>query len=196
MVHRTFQSVSSPSPATRAAAPVLRLVRPEDPSESAELDFDTLFRCYSGYVATIAFRLTGRDSDVDDLVQEVFLAAHRGLVGLRDPRAVRRWLATVCVRRAARRLRARKLRTFLSLDALAEREEPASVAPGPDACAEAARLFRKLDGLPTTERIVWILRHLEGESLDGISVLCHCSKSTVQRRLRAAQSRLEREMSW
>jgi DNA-directed RNA polymerase specialized sigma24 family protein len=37
---------------------------------------------------------------------------------------------------------------------------------------------------------VWLLRHVEGETLDAIAVLCRCSKATVQRRLRAAQRAL------
>jgi DNA-directed RNA polymerase specialized sigma24 family protein len=35
-----------------------------------------------------------------------------------------------------------------------------------------------------------VLRHIEGETLDSIAVLCGCSKTTVQRRLRAAQRTL------
>jgi DNA-directed RNA polymerase specialized sigma24 family protein len=47
--------------------------------------------------------------------------------------------------------------------------------------------------MPVEERVVWVLRHVEGESLDALVVLCGCSKSTVQRRLRAAQARFEQE---
>jgi len=42
--------------------------------------------------------------------------------------------------------------------------------------------------------VVWLLRHVEGESLDDMVLLCGCSKSTVQRRLRSAEARLEREV--
>ena len=84
--------------------------------QASALDLDTLFRRYSSYVAAIAHRLLGRDDDVDDTVQEVFLAAVRGLGSVRDPKAVKAWLARIAVRSARRRLRKRRLRSFFGLD--------------------------------------------------------------------------------
>jgi RNA polymerase sigma-70 factor (ECF subfamily) len=54
-----------------------------------------------------------------------------------------------------------------------------------------ALAYRALQRLPAAERAVWVLRHVEGESLDAIAQMCACSKSTVQRRLRLAQKTLE-----
>jgi DNA-directed RNA polymerase specialized sigma24 family protein len=50
--------------------------------------------------------------------------------------------------------------------------------------------YRWLDRLPVHDRVVWVLRHIEGETLDAIVELCGCSKSTVQRRMRAAENAL------
>lgn len=154
-------------------------------------DFDSVFRRFSPYVASIGLRLLGRDDELDDLVQDVFLEAHRGLAQVREPRAIKGWLARICVRRAVRRLRRRRLRAFLSLDTLSH--DPELVAPGvsPEARTEVSRLYAKLERLPALERVVWVLRNLEGDSLDEIATLCGCSKSTVQRRLRAADAALK-----
>src|SRR5215470_14551684 len=57
-----------------------------------------LFRRYARYVATIGLRLLGRDDELDDLVQDVFIEAHRGLHGLRTPDAIKGWLARITVR--------------------------------------------------------------------------------------------------
>jgi RNA polymerase sigma-70 factor (ECF subfamily) len=118
------------------------------------------------------------------------LDAYKGLASVREPGAVKGWLARVCVRRAVRRLRRRKLRSFLSLDTLTS--DPGLIASGasPEARAEVTRLYERLARLPTLERVVWVLRNLEGEGLDEIAVLCECSKSTVQRRLRDADAAL------
>jgi len=153
-------------------------------------DFDALFRRYSPYVASIGLRLLGRDDELDDLVQDVFLEAHRGLSSVRESGAIKGWLARICVRRAVRRLRRRRLRAFLSLDTLTH--DPQLVASGasPEARAEVSQLYGKLERLPALERVVWVLRYLEGDSLDEIAALCACSKSTVQRRLRAADASL------
>jgi len=153
-------------------------------------DFDAVFRRYSPYVASIGLRLLGRDDELDDLVQDVFLEAHRGLKQIRDAGSVKGWLARVCVRRAVRRLRRRRLRAFLSLDTLAH--DAHLVAPGasPEARTEVTRLYAKLEHVPALDRAIWVLRYLEGEALDDIASLCACSKSTVQRRLRTLDARL------
>jgi len=158
-------------------------------------DFDAVFRRYSPYVARVALRLLGNDSEVDDLVQDVFIEAHRGLSSLREPGALGGWLARICVRRATRRLRRRRLLALLSLDGVAERDLPFDVTASPEDRAEVVRLYRRLDRLPADARVAWLLRHVEGESLDDMAALCGCSKSTVQRRLRSAETRLQEVMS-
>ena len=89
--------------------------------EVGAAELTELFRRYAPYVSTIGLRLLGRDDELDDLVQDVFIEAQRGLHGLRAPDAIKGWLARITVRRATRRLRARRVR---------------SVSP---ACAAAAR---------------------------------------------------------
>ena len=44
-----------------------------------------------------------------------------------------------------------------------------------------------LDRMPRDERLVWVLRFVEGETLESIAELLGASVSTVQRRLRAAE---------
>ena len=84
----------------------------------SEEELGDLFKRYASYVATIGIRLLGRDDELDDLVQEVFIEAYRGYHQLRSPDAVKAWLARITVRRAVRRLRRRRLRSFFSLEAL------------------------------------------------------------------------------
>jgi RNA polymerase sigma-70 factor (ECF subfamily) len=157
-------------------------------------DFDAVFRRYSPYVARVALRLLGNDAEVDDLVQDVFLEAHRGLEQLREPAALRAWLSRICVRRATRRLRRRRLLAFLSFELVAERDLPLATEATPEQRLEVRRVYRCLDRMSVEQRVVWVLRHVEGESLEDLVVLCGCSKSTVQRRLRAAQARISEEV--
>jgi RNA polymerase sigma-70 factor, ECF subfamily len=195
-----MKSFMTASRASRPQRPALRLVGPSGaPPPTGEgidaRDFDHVFRRYSPYVARVALRLLGNDAEVDDLVQDVFLEAHRGLDALREPGALGGWLARICVRRATRRLRRRRLLSFLSLDTVSERELPLAVTASPEDRAEVARLYERLDRLPVEERVAWLLRHVEGESLEDMVELCACSKSTVQRRLLRAEARLSREVT-
>lgn len=187
-------SLPHPSAPSR---PALRLVGAGAPADLPDVDprdFDGVFRRYSPYVARVALRLMGHDSEVDDLVQDVFLEAHRGLQSLRDGSALRAWLARICVRKATRRLRRRRLLSLLSLEVVAEHDLPFDESASAEQRAEVAKLYRALDRLPAEERVAWLLRFVEGESLDDMVTLCGCSKSTVQRRLRSAQALLAREV--
>jgi RNA polymerase sigma-70 factor (ECF subfamily) len=49
------------------------------------------------------------------------------------------------------------------------------------------RMYRALDGLPVNQRLAWSLRHIEGERLETVALLCHCSLATAKRRIVAAQ---------
>ncbi len=155
---------------------------------------DEMFRRYAPYVAKIGYRLLGRDDEVDDLVQDVFLAAHRGIGGLRDADAIRGWLATVTVRTAHRRLRYRRVRAFLHLDAQPEYEQVAAPGASPEQQAVLGAVYRVLDGLPAGQRVPWTLRYVEGEKLERIATLCNCSLATVKRRIKAAQDVIQKEV--
>ena len=60
----------------------------------------------------------------------------------------------------------------------------------PEDKAEIASIYRFVERIPVRQRVVWVLKHVEGETLDSIAAICHISKATVQRRLRAAERSL------
>jgi RNA polymerase sigma-70 factor (ECF subfamily) len=156
---------------------------------------EELVRAHSPYVAGLAYRLLGRDSEVDDVVQDVFLALLRFHGSVRDANAVRGWLATTTVRMSMRRLRARKLR-FRSLLGLDE-PEPVSM-PAPGASAEEhlalARVHRALAGLSASARVAWILRYVEQERMEDVARLVGCSLTTAKRRVDAAAVAVRRAL--
>jgi len=156
-----------------------------------EEELGDLFRRYSSYVATIGIRLLGRDDELDDLVQEVFIEAYRGLHQLRSPDSAKAWLARITVRRATRRLRRRRLRSFFSLESLPADARLVDEAASPEQKAEVVSTYRMVERIPIRQRVVWVLKYVQGETLDAIAEICRCSKATVQRRLRAAEQALE-----
>jgi RNA polymerase sigma-70 factor (ECF subfamily) len=155
---------------------------------SAEIPLEALYARYAPYVAAIAMRILGRESEVEDLVQDVFATAVRGLKRRRNHVEIKRWLATVTVRRSIRRLRVLALWSLVNLDEEANTERIAD----PNASAEERRLvahvYRALDRLPIKDRVAWVLRHVEGESLEHVAELCGCSLATVKRRIRRAHA--------
>jgi RNA polymerase sigma-70 factor (ECF subfamily) len=140
-------------------------------------------------VAGLAGRILGRNDDVPDVVQEVFLIVHRRLSDVRQGGALRTWLGRITVREASRRLRWRRVRNLLQpapieVDLVAD-EMAAELRP------LVALLYVALDRLPARERSAWVLRHLQGEPLDHVAELCGCSLATAKRRIAAAEAALE-----
>jgi len=156
--------------------------------EFSPLGFDEVFRSHAPYVSALVLKLTGHTEDVDDVVQDVFIQVHRDLGRLRDPAALRPWLRRIAVRRTRRWLRTRWVRwrsrqTDMEIDTTL-----AAASVSPEELAEIARIHGLLGRLKRDERLVWLLRFAEGETLASIAELLGASISTVQRRLRAAEA--------
>jgi RNA polymerase sigma-70 factor (ECF subfamily) len=155
---------------------------------------DDVYRHYCRYVAAVALRLGGRPGEVDDLVQEVFVEAARGIRGLREPDAVKGWLATITVRVVRQRLRVRRVRRFLGLDAQIDYAMLVDPGASPVDKLLVRAVYRVLDELPVAERLAFSLRHIEGETLEAVARLCRCSLPTAKRRIARAQRALEERM--
>jgi RNA polymerase sigma-70 factor (ECF subfamily) len=157
---------------------------------SPDIPLEALYARYAPYVAAIAMRILGRESEVEDLVQDVFATAVRGLRRRRNHAEVKRWLATVTVRRSIRRLRLLALWSWMDLDEEPHWERIADADVSPDERRLVAQVYRALERLPIRDRVAWVLRHVEGESLQQVADLCGCSLATVKRRIARAQTRI------
>lgn len=165
------------------------------PREQAEpRSFDEVFKRYCPYVASIALRLFGKSDDVDDVVQEVFLVAHRNLDQVEEASKIKAWLATITVRKSMARLKRQRLRRFFSLNEEVDALELCAEGACGETIAEVQRLYREMRAWHPDERVVWTLREVEGNTLDEIVDYTGLSKSTVQRRLRRVEQRLSERL--
>jgi RNA polymerase sigma-70 factor (ECF subfamily) len=153
---------------------------------------EALFRRHARMVNGLAYRLIGRDQDVDDLVQESFLAALRGLDRLAHPQAFSSWLGSIVVRSAHKLLRRRRLLTRLGLRRTAPIELDQVVSPSapPSVAAELRKLYGCLDRLEPEARIALVLHRVDGMSIPEVAAQMQRSVSTVKRRLRRAERHL------
>jgi len=92
------------------------------------------------------------DNDVQDIVQDVFLAAYNNLDTLRDKKAIGAWLARIARNRAAEFYRQSRTTEELS-DDLTSRNNPD---------AEAREILAAFRSLPETYRETLVLRLVEG----------------------------------
>ena len=176
-------------------------LKPESPLTSVarhgpdSINIDAVFRRYARYVAAIGLSLLGDDEETDDLIQEVFLEAVRGIAHLREPEAIRGWLATIAVRLARQKLRRRRLFRYVPWTSKRSYENIIGNSSDAEQGLFLAQIYAALDDLPVEQRIAWTLRHLEGERLDAVARLCRCSLATAKRRIASAHEHLQKVVS-
>jgi RNA polymerase sigma-70 factor (ECF subfamily) len=156
---------------------------------------EALYRRFVKSVWCTALRLVGNRPDADDIVQDTFVEALRDVDKLRDPARMRGWLLRIAVHQAHRRFRKRKLRRRLGMDRSIEETSLEALAhPGTstEARAELACIDRVLSRVTADQRFAWMLRHVEGMSLDEVALACDCSLATAKRRIAHTSQHLER----
>ena len=158
------------------------------------LDAGELFRDHGRFVANFLWKLGVSAQDIDDLVQEVFVVAHkRGGFVEREARPTT-WLAEIAVRVASTRRRTLG-RAPRRVDMEDASELPANHASPSDA-AEASqglnRVQRALDSMDMNHRAVFILYELEGESCEQIAETLGVPVGTVFSRLHTARKNFQK----
>jgi len=180
---------------------VTLVARAQDGSTQA---FETLLDRYQTPLFRYAYRLLNDRSGAEDVVQETFIAAWRGLPTLSAPGAFRGWLYQIATRRAFDVLRTRRPQAEWPDE---DEIQPTSLGGGPrpsdDPAGVAVRkakfeaLQQALGSLPPQQRAAWTMQRIDCLSYDEIAVALSLPVSTVRGRIaRARQTLAERMASW
>lgn len=149
-----------------------------------------LFRTYSVRLRRHAARvLGGDDPDVDDVVQQAFMAALAGAERFDGRSSLSTWLFGIVTRRALDAARGRWRRQRWAK--LAERVGLGSAFAGPDqtlhAMSEAEVVLAQLS---PDQRVVFLMHDVEGYTFAEISGVTGVGISTLHGRLKAARGRI------
>jgi RNA polymerase sigma-70 factor (ECF subfamily) len=170
------------SPATTAAAAW------DAPVEAAsEASVAELYQREATAIRTVLGRLKGPGTDVDDLLQEVFVVALRKSRALGQARSPRAWLFGVAVKIAATHRRRARLRRLFSLDSADEPHARGGPAESLEQAEARRTLLAVLDRLSEKKRSVFVLFELEGLSGEEIAQAVGCPPQTVWTRLHHAR---------
>src|SRR5919206_4151665 len=80
--------------------------------------FEEIYKAHAGKLFSVACRMLGNPADAEDLLQEIFLSAHRKLDGFRGESALGTWLYRLATNHCLDYLRSRAARTNQLTDAL------------------------------------------------------------------------------
>ena len=146
-------------------------------------DFAEFYRHFERLVRGIVYPLVGA-ADTDDVVQTAFLKCWERRGDLRDPAAVRSWVATVAVNQARDHWRRRK-----PWAPLPELEAPAVHGSGGQTHQDL--ILAALQHLDYDMREVIVLRYFQDKSLGEVAALLNIPEGTVKSRLHSAKAKLK-----
>lgn len=151
---------------------------------------ERFFDRYVPDVERVLFRMLGPDSEFEDLIHETFIQAivHIHTFRGEDGKTLRAWVRSVATRTAGKRIRRRQVRKILSLQPPESFVEiPNTVDPSVQAALQ--QTYTLLERIPADDRIPFLLRFVQGMSLNEIAETCEISLSTVKRRIQRGRER-------
>ena len=151
----------------------LRAGHPEAPA--------ALWARYSPSVGRVLAKALGPTSEIEDLTQEVFLRVFGRLPALRDPSALRAFVLGVAMNVLKWELRTRWIGRRVRLSWTGELPDVAATPADAEARHALQRCYRILDSLPTKERMAFVLRCMEGMTIEEAAEALCVSISTAKR---------------
>jgi RNA polymerase sigma-70 factor (ECF subfamily) len=152
--------------------------------------FEELYRTHAPRLFGLACRLVGR-TDAEDLLQEIFLAAHRKLRLYKGEASLGTWLYRLGTNLCLDHLRSRGTRFAQVTDALDDdRDAPDVPAGGVLGAIDRLDLERALAELPAGCRTVFVLHDVEGFEHKEIAAMLGIADGTSKSQLHKARMRM------
>lgn len=154
--------------------------------------FAEIYRRYRGPLRSFAGRMLSASShDADDVVQDAFIRAHRGLRVTNRPMTLRPWLYMIVRNQAID-----ALRTVHTMGQLEDDAKPlGAVDRDPASCMderdEMRQLVAEIGRLPERQRMALVMREFDGRSHEETARLLHTTVPATKSLLIRARSNLE-----
>lgn len=164
-------------------------------------DFGRVVRLHQDGVYRFCLRMMRQPAEAEEVAQEVFFAAYRGLGRFRGDAKMSTWLFSIARNKCLNRLAyLRRRDQGRSRWAAAAAHEDADRAARPDDVLEAAesearmitRVRAAIDALPDAHRSLILLRDIEQLSYEEIAAITGLRLDTVKSRIHRARARLAR----
>jgi RNA polymerase sigma-70 factor (ECF subfamily) len=173
----------------------------EQASKGNRLAFERLIDRFQGDIYRMIYYRVRARMDAEDLTQDVFIRAYRNISGLREPGRFRGWLFAIAVNRINDYLRNKRVRSiFKSSDDQTDVYSDASYPQEhPEALDQVLKedFWRQIEQiakkLSKMEREVFMLRFLDGLSINEIAQVVKKSESTIKTHLYRALTKFKKE---
>jgi RNA polymerase sigma-70 factor, ECF subfamily len=159
--------------------------------------FEEIYAAHAGRLYSLVCRMVGNPADGEDLLQDIFLSAHRKLDGFRGDAALGTWLYRLAVNHCLDYLRSRAARTNQVTSALDE--EFGLDDAGSRRLAEQTLtkmdLERALARLPEGCRAAFVLHDVQGLEHREVAEVLGIAEGTSKSQVHKARRRLRSLLS-
>ena len=158
--------------------------------------FDRIVQQNRTEVAALANRLLGWPGDVEDVVQNIFLAAFVGLKKFRGRSSLKTWLFTITINEC-RNYRYRQMLRLRLFSRASEKASHSSAAADVTATKRESfeKVRRAVKALPAKYREPVVLKYLQQLASDEIARILGISAGTLQVRLSRARKKLKETLA-
>jgi RNA polymerase sigma-70 factor, ECF subfamily len=158
-------------------------------SRASELDLRALYLEHGGFLWRSLQRLGVRDSDLEDVLQDVLMVIHRRASSFDARRSkVTTWLFGICLRVARGHRRKAHVRREISHDSALDRAHEETPETDLHRRDLERMLQRILDAMSVEKRATFVLFELEGMPCEQIAELMGVPLGTVHSRIHAARA--------
>lgn len=159
------------------------------------LAFNQLVLKYRTRVMGVATRMLGDRGEAEDLAQDVFVKVYRSMPGFRGASLFSTWLFRITTNSCLNQKRSRRPETQISNGADGPELAVADPSSNPHHLLEQKELKivleKSIQSLPEEQRIVLILRDIEGLSYEAIADSLELELGTVRSRLHRARLQVQ-----
>ena len=159
--------------------------------------FEELYRQHARRLFSLVLRMTGSADDAEDLLQEVFLQAHRKLAGFRGESTLGTWLYRLTMNHCLDHLRGRQAKMSRATESLDDEDasEPAARTPIVPSAISRIDLERAIDTLPHGYKTAFLLHDVEGFEHREIAEILGVSEGTSKSQVHKARMKLRAILS-
>ena len=156
--------------------------------------FEELYRAHSARLYSLLLRMVGAAEDAEDLLQDVFLQAHRKLDSFRGDSTLGTWLYRMAVNQCLDFLRGRQAKMARTTGSLDEEgaDEPIAAAPQVPTAVSRIDLERAIAQLPAGCRAAFVLHDVEGFEHHEVASMLGVSVGTSKSQVHKARMKLRR----
>jgi RNA polymerase sigma-70 factor (ECF subfamily) len=159
--------------------------------------FEQLMRRHNRALYRTARSIVKDDAEAEDVLQDAYLLAFRGIENFRGESSMSTWLTRIVINEAIARSRKKsRMAEIIQLDGEEAMDEHNEQPEQALLRSEARRLIeRKIDGLPDAFRTVFVLRALEEMTVEETAACLDIPEATVRTRYFRARGLLREALS-